>query len=272
MPDLVTRIVRFLAWSRPYRATFGVLGGSRVAAQVRRLWLDPPGTLVPIAIPGWPAPVWMRAHTSDLATFEQIFLARELDMSLPFDPRHIVDGGANVGFASIYFAQRFPRASILAVEFERANFEVLTRNTEAWPAITPVHAAIRGRAERVGVRNKASESCAYEAMPVADGGVEGLTLEALLSRHRWNHVDIVKLDIEGSERDVLDASSAWLPSARAIAVETHDRLLPGCQAALERAIAGPEWQRQTRGEYQCAIRTGAASPDWSALERPGSVS
>jgi FkbM family methyltransferase len=259
MRDLVTRIARFIAWSRPYRAAFGVVDGSRVAAQVRRLWLDPPGTLVPIAISGWPAPVWMRAHTSDLATFEQIFLARELDLPLPVEPRHIVDGGANVGFASIYFAQRFPNASIVAVEFEQANYEILERNTAAWPAITPVHAAIRGRAERVGVRDEGSATCAYEAVPVDDGGVEGLTLEGLLLRQRWDHADLVKLDIEGSERDVLDASSAWLPRVRALAVETHDRLLPGCQAAFERAVAGPEWQRHTRGEYQCAIRWGAVS-------------
>src|SRR5690349_22538922 len=63
--------------------------------------------------------LYIRNHTSDVQAFEQIFLAEDYNFALTnVSPRLIVDAGANVGYASIYFANKFPNATILAVEPE----------------------------------------------------------------------------------------------------------------------------------------------------------
>jgi FkbM family methyltransferase len=219
------------------------------------LWAEAPGTLVQFDVPGWPGPVFLRAHTSDLSTFEQVFLAGELDHALPFEPTRIVDAGANIGFASIAFALRYPRAIVVAIEFEQANYDLLVRNARHWPAIRPLHAALRGRSERVAVRDEAAEACSFEAVAVETGGIDGVTVGDVMQRFTWDTIDLLKLDIEGSELDVLDTASDWVADVRAVAVETHDRLRPGCQAALERVIGTGEWARTTRGEYQWGVRS-----------------
>lgn len=38
-------------------------------------------------------------------------------------PKLIIDGGANVGYASVWFANKFPKAKIFAVESEDENLK-----------------------------------------------------------------------------------------------------------------------------------------------------
>ena len=53
--------------------------------------------------------------------------------------------------------------------------------------------------------------------------VEGVTLASLLEQHSIDHVDIMKMDVEGSEVDVLAASRDVLPRIDRIVVERHSR-------------------------------------------------
>src|SRR4051812_47172767 len=53
----------------------------------------------------------------------------------------IVDCGANIGASAMYFALEYPRATIIAVEPESANFTLLEKNAEGF-SIECVRAAI----------------------------------------------------------------------------------------------------------------------------------
>ncbi|HZC80198.1 MAG TPA: hypothetical protein VE222_00515, partial [Nitrospiraceae bacterium] len=86
-------------------------------------------------IPGFRAPIILRAGTSDRPTFSKIFVDQEYAIDLNITPRLIIDGGANVGYAAIFFARRYPHASIVAVEPEPQNFRLLERNTAAYPNV-----------------------------------------------------------------------------------------------------------------------------------------
>ena len=62
-------------------------------------------------------PVWCRPTTSDFHVFDQVFLEREFSaLDDLTDVRWIIDGGANVGYASAWFLSRFPLARVAAVE------------------------------------------------------------------------------------------------------------------------------------------------------------
>ena len=92
--------------------------------------------------PGGKHPIFIRLKTSDFRTFLKIFRDREYELELGKEPQTILDAGANVGFASVYFAIKYPRAKIIAIEPESANFAQLKRNVAPYPNIIPVQAAL----------------------------------------------------------------------------------------------------------------------------------
>jgi hypothetical protein len=89
--------------------------------------------LIALSIPQSRTPLLVRGNTSDVQTFEQIFIDNEYDVPIGISPKTIVDGGANVGYASVYFANRFPDPRIIAIEPHNANAEMLEKNTAAYP-------------------------------------------------------------------------------------------------------------------------------------------
>jgi hypothetical protein len=71
-----------------------------------------------------------------------------------------------------------------------------------------------------------------------------------------DQIDLLKLDIEGSEKELFEdpAKKWWLSRTRAVIVELHDRFKPGCTAAVEAALAGQNFIRTQRGENILFIR------------------
>ncbi len=45
-------------------------------------------------------------------------------------PKTILDAGANIGTASRFFSNQFPKAEIIAIEPDSENYEILIKNTE----------------------------------------------------------------------------------------------------------------------------------------------
>ena len=56
--------------------------------------------------------VFICPGTSDLACFEQVFLRGDYTSSYDIDPAVIIDAGANVVAATLFFADRIPRPHI----------------------------------------------------------------------------------------------------------------------------------------------------------------
>ena len=69
-------------------------------------------------------PITLRLFGSDIPTFKKIFIEQEYDINLLREPKSIIDAGVNVGFTSVYFANKYPDCRILAIEPEASNFEI----------------------------------------------------------------------------------------------------------------------------------------------------
>ena len=77
---------------------------------------------------GVKAPFKLRVPSTDVLTYMQVFLDNEYDFRAVERPQVIVDAGANIGLASILFANRYPQAEFLAIEPEHDNFNLLADN------------------------------------------------------------------------------------------------------------------------------------------------
>lgn len=72
-----------------------------------------------------------------------------------------------------------------------------------------------------------------------------------LMRHTSvSRFDWIKMDIEGSEKEVLEAPDAaeWLDSCNMLVIELHDRMKPGTSASLFRMVSGRQFDFDVKGE------------------------
>jgi len=162
----------------------------------------------------------------DLATFWQIFFAGAYHVK-PSD-RRIVDAGANHGMFTLYTALRSPQATIASLEPFPATFERL-RRTVAENGIAErvmlFPAALHGRDGIAHMDSGADIGSQFRRVQATGGtAVESISLESLLAKCNWDSVDLLKLDIEGSEFEVLlNAPAEALRRIRRISMEFHPR-------------------------------------------------
>lgn len=227
-----------------YASAFGLLGawdifrsrGSSGIASVR--------------VRGVRSPVWYRVGTCDLSVMQQIFGRAEPLISLTSPPRLIIDAGANIGCTSLSYATRWPSADILAIEPDTENCELFKRNLEGYPKVTLVQAALWHRRGELQIANPNSEPFARRVEDVGAGRVvPACTVSDLLAGTCHVQIDLLKLDIEGSELEVLKNSEDWIERVGTLMVELHDRFRPGCREAFEQAIQGCPQERSIQGEY-----------------------
>jgi FkbM family methyltransferase len=177
----------------------------------------------------------LRAKTCDIDIFELTFLLRDCDVKLQTEPRFIIDAGAHIGCAALFFASSFPRANIVAIEPDPGNYQVLLRNTRGNQRIRAIHAAVWHRPESVIITNEQDDPCAFQ-IKSANGQcatIQGLTVSAIIRDCGFENIDLLKLDIEGAEREIFGAGDLdWMNRTRAIMIELHDRFRPGCEAAF----------------------------------------
>jgi len=229
----------------------------RVRALVsRRLRRNPEPSLVELPVPGSSYTVWARSETSDLAAFRHVFDGA-YDFELPAQPRLILDLGANVGYASVYFALRYPTARIIAVEPEPSNVALLRRNVAGLPGVAVVEGAAWPRAGRVSLQDPGKGQWGMRVQASGETGtVRAVTITELLKGTNADWVDLAKIDIEGSERELFSENTGWLERVGALVLELHDRFLPGCRGALDDAIArsGVRFRELHKGEDVVFLR------------------
>lgn len=167
----------------------------------------------------------------------------------------IIDGGANVGYSSLFFAQQFPMAVVIAVEPSLDSLAMLHRNCAGSPNIIPVHAAIWSH--KLGVSLKTATQSSWADRVEEGGDTPSLTLEDLLVLVPKAKPLIIKLDIEGAEREVCAASPGTLRVSPCIVIEPHDWLNPGlgCLTPLYDAVRGRRLDTLIHGENLILIES-----------------
>ena len=174
----------------------------------------------------------------------------------------VVDVGANIGFNTVYAAQRVaPRGRVLAVEPADDNVAVLRQNVEGSGldniTVLPVAAGRQSEMRQFFLRGDVSavNSFYQESVYAAVTGVVNVPVKALDDLVD-GEADLVKIDVEGAELDVLGGMTRLLRSARLrLVVEWHPLLQEkaGYAAdALPRALLGEGFSLTAAGHTKTA--------------------
>jgi FkbM family methyltransferase len=196
--------------------------------------------------------ILLRINTSDFSTFRQVFMNDEYGFELPETPGVIVDAGANIGLASLYFAQRFPNAKIFALEPDDSNYEMLASNVRQYPQITSLKTALWKTKTTLEIVDHGYDKWGLqvqEANGNTKNAVNAIDVCSLMEANHLTQIDLLKIDIEGAELELFQNNfQQWLPRVKMIVIELHDHLRPGCSDVFNKAIDTIHHTKTFKGE------------------------
>jgi FkbM family methyltransferase len=207
--------------------------------------------------PGTLYPVTMRVGgSSDPMNFDQIFIDAYLAdfTSRVRCARVIVDLGAYVGYASVFFLNAFPDAFVLAVEPDPQNAEICARNLAPYGGRARlVKAAVWNNPGRLVLSRGAFRdgkewtSQARPAQSDETADVEAVDVLSLLQMCPQPIIDILKIDIEGAEAVLFGAGAeGWLKCVRNICVEIHSE---EAASIIDQSLQSFRFESIQSGEY-----------------------
>ena len=152
----------------------------------------------------------------------------------------IIDAGGYIGTAALKFAALFPDSKIVTLEPSRQNRALLRRNVEGVANITVVGAALAADEGEALLRDAGSGEWGFSMVAAGDAidTVPTVTVEALMAGAGRDALFLLKLDVEGAEREILAASDGWMGRTEIVIAELHEALAPGATAAFATATTG----------------------------------
>ena len=197
-------------------------------------------------------PFSIRDNPYDFATLEEVILKEDYNIEIDFEPCTIIDGGANIGLTSVFFANKFPRAKIVAVEPEMENFQILQKNTSSYDNISLLYAGIWDHHAFLSVVDEGKGTNAFTVKEVfenTESAIKAVSVDEIMKQQGWTAIDILKLDIEGTEKNIFEQNyESWLPKVKILIIELHDRIIAGCSDAVFAAIGKYHFVKKEKGE------------------------
>lgn len=233
-----------------YCRQFGWFNGIRMLFKIS---FSPKNKLIALQVPGLAHPVYIRARTSDEYTFQQIFIQQEYAFPEETKPAYLLDAGANTGLAAVYFASRYPGVKIVCLEPESSNFEMLKKNIQAWPGIQAVQAGLWRKSGYLKIVDLGLDNWGFTVQEITQQEKDSILAYDMKDLQQLTGVprfDWIKMDIEGSEKEVLEApdSEKWLQQCNMLVIELHDRMKPGTSAALFHRLRDRRYNFDVKGE------------------------
>ena len=171
--------------------------------------------------------IFFRNNSTDYATLLDCFFSgfHRPNRPLPSNPV-ILDLGANAGYAMVDLYFRHPGSRIFGVELDSRNVQVAVRNIKGL-GMDIINAAVFYKDGEIEYNTVSS----FDAFKIGAGEtssstqikVQALSIGTILRKFDIRHVDYIKIDIEGAEKDLfLLGDLSWLDVVDQINVELHD--------------------------------------------------
>jgi len=181
--------------------------------------------------------------TADYSTFAQIYLREDYDIKKlhRYDEiisyynkliqNHktplIIDCGGNIGLASKFFSDEYKHAKIICIEPDSENInQALINNTSK--NIEFLEAAIGSSEGNCKITDPGLGNNGYRVELSSEPGTSILTINKLIREFSKTRVIpfIVKIDIEGFEKNLFSHNIEWIDEFPLIIIELHDWMLP----------------------------------------------
>jgi len=180
-----------------------------------------------------------RLNRGDVLTLREVWIDEvyRIPQTASCAPRSLVDLGANIGLASVWFAAVYGCDQIVAVEPLPENVELLRHNLAQNHIRATVLVCAVGQANGVGYFAPAGEPNSGHLAPQGEP-VDLASMDAVLHELvPGGKADILKIDIEGAEQTLFTGELQWLAGVQVILIELHPRLIdvPHVIGAIERS-------------------------------------
>jgi len=205
--------------------------------------------LIKLDLPQLKHPLFLRCNSSDLLNFDEIFIEGEYDLNIilkskfaqNYKAKFIIDAGANIGMTALYFKQNFPEATIVCLEPESSNFNVLVKNTEKYEGIICRKEGLWSQPTNLEIVDNNNGNWGFNVKEVtveSINSIKATSINEILKEYGVDQIDLIKIDIEGSEFEVFSHNfNTWLPKVKALLIEIHDEINDNCSKSFFRALS-----------------------------------
>ena len=173
--------------------------------------------------------VALRFRQQDIYVIGEIVHDKAYRIQSPLPPRPvIVDAGANIGVAALWLASRYSAARLHCFEPESRSFGLLQHNLRQLPNARCERAALGAEKGEISLFVSATGSVHSVFAIGSRAGVEIVPCVRLgdyLERNKIERVDLLKVDVEGSELAVLRGLGEHIERVGVIVGECHERLV-----------------------------------------------
>ena len=182
----------------------------------------------------------IRPNGVDMRTLAEIFERKLYNLSVT-GVKRVLDLGANIGLATLFFSWQFPEAELACVEPSPGNRDMLRETIRLNRIRATVFEGAVGTESGVAELHVGCEPDMFSLTP-SQSSAQRLTVRLfavpeLLAKMGWDEIDVLKIDIEGYEKTLLHENNSWLGRVRFIIGEAHGHV--GYQIEHVRADLAP---------------------------------
>jgi len=165
--------------------------------------------------------LYFRDNFGDITNLVNLLYRQEYRIKNLQAPGVILDAGANIGMAAVWFNYYNPDRDFFCFEPLAANTEMIRLNC---PRAKIFQTALGSRETNINLRVDANQVMA-SAVPCAwdtkDQQFPVTTLDAIGQQENWKEIALLKMDVEGMEVEIFQGASETLTNTHHVIVETH---------------------------------------------------
>jgi FkbM family methyltransferase len=214
-------------------------------------------TIIRLKLPALRNAIWLRGTYSDIITFNQTIIWNSHLWTLCKEKladtkvECVIDCGANIGLTTVLFTNMFPDAKVVAIEPGSENFLMLQKNTNGYDKVFPVRAGVWSRKTNLEVIDQ--YGAGNNGLIVREtndlDGVPAVTIQDIMNDYSVTHIDLLKVDVEGAEREIFkQGASGWLSKTKVLLIELHDYKISGSSSNFVKAVSQHSFDIYVTGE------------------------
>ncbi|WP_404984544.1 FkbM family methyltransferase [Chryseobacterium sp. M5] len=180
-----------------------------------------------ISLYGIKHPVNLRKNEkSDLEVFKQIFIEKQYQPNHYKNPKTIIDAGGNVGLFTVLMKNKFPDAKLVIIEPDSDNFMMSEKNLKNYSNVQLLNKGVWSSDVKLRIIDEDASKWGIQVVEDNENGkIEAISIDTIIKENNFDRIDLLKMDIEGSEKEVFSKNyENWLPKVKIIVIELHDSM------------------------------------------------